>query len=151
MSRIRKYFALTPVERALVRRSLVLLPVVTLLLRACGMERTCMWLRRLAPPAAGVPLSPDKTAFLVGAAASNLRTRCLPRSLVLLHFLRAHGSRAEVRLGVAKLADGSLSAHAWVELDGVPLNDGPDVAERYAALPSHEGRFPGSDTKTLSL
>jgi hypothetical protein len=31
-----------------------------------------------------------------------------------------------------QLADGHLLAHAWVEYAGHPLNDAPDVAERYA-------------------
>lgn len=150
MRRLRKYLALSPAGRAIVLRSLLLLPVVASLLKARGMECTRAWLERLGPFAAGdtSTLYAREIATLVGAAASLLRTQCLPRSLVLWHFLRDRSARVEVRLGVTKLVDGSLSAHAWVEFDGLPLNDGPDVFERYAALPSLAGRFRASHSTT---
>ncbi len=47
-------------------------------------------------------------------------------------------------MGVSKRADDSLSAHAWVEFDGLPLNDGLDVFERYAAMPSRATQFTSS-------
>jgi hypothetical protein len=153
MRRLRKYLALAPAARAMVLRSLLLLPVVALLLRARGMERTRAWLGRLGSLATGdaSALSPRDIAILVGAAASLLQSRCLPRSLLLWHFLRDRGASAEIRLGVTKLADGNLSAHAWVEFDGLPLNDGPDVLERYEALPSRTCKFATSQPKTLSF
>ena len=130
----------------MVLRSLLLLPVVAAMVEARGMERTRAWLARIGPFAAGdtSALAPREITMLVGAAASLLQTRCLPRSLVLWHFLRERGTSAEIRLGVTKLADGGLSAHAWVELDGLPLNDSLDVFERYAVLPLREGRVRAS-------
>ncbi len=153
MRRLRKYLALSPAGRAIVLRSLLLLPVVATLLRVRGMECARAWLERLGPRAAGdiSTLAPSRIASLVGAAASLLQARCLPRSLVLWYFLRGRGTSAEIRLGVTKLADGSLSAHAWVEFDGLPLNDGPDAIERYAALPSLAGRFRAHQPETPSL
>jgi hypothetical protein len=70
---------------------------------------------------------------------------------VLWHFLRDRAAPAEIRLGVAKCADGSLSAHAWVEFGGSPLNEGADLFERYAALPSLAGRFTSRHSETFSL
>ena len=153
MNRLRKYLALSPAGRAIVLRSLLLLPAVAALLRLRGMERTRTWLDRLGPFAAGdaSALAPFEIAALVGAAAGLLHARCLPRSLVLWHFLRDCATSAEIRLGVAKRSDGSLSAHAWVEFDGLPLNDGSDVCERYAVLPALASRFTGGRPKTLSL
>lgn len=150
MRRLRKYLALSPAGRAIVLRSLVLLPVATLLLGTRGMGHTRAWLERGGPSAAGdtSALTAREIATLVGAVASLLRARCLPRSLVLWHFLPDRGTSAEIRLGVTKLADGRLSAHAWVEFDGSPLNDGLDVLERYAALPSLAGRIPTSHSRT---
>lgn len=43
---------------------------------------------------------------------------CLRRSLVAGHVLRRHGTA--VRLGVAGTGDG-VHAHAWLEIDGRPL------------------------------
>jgi hypothetical protein len=153
VKRLRKYLALSPAGRAIVLRSLLLLPAVAALLRLRGMERSRAWLDRLGPFAAGdaSALAPREIAALVGAAGALLRARCLPRSLVLWHFLRDRGTSAEIRLGVAKRADGSLSAHARVEFGGVPLNEGAELFERYAALPTLAGRLTTSRHKTLSL
>ena len=138
MRRLRKYFALSPAARTLVLYSLVLLPAVALSLRACGMARTGALLKRLGRAGAcdSGTLAPREIARLVDAAAAFLRARCLSRSLVLWHFVRNRGAPAEIRLGVSRLADGKLSAHAWLEYDGLPLNDHADVLQRYAALPS---------------
>jgi hypothetical protein len=143
LSRLRKYLALTPAGRAIVLRGLLLLPVVAVLLRARGMARTTALLERLARRAEddSDALAPQEIARLVHAAASILGAPCLPRALVLSHFLRCRGTPAEIRLGVAKLADGKLSAHAWVEIDGLPLNDGADVCGRYATFPSSPTKF----------
>jgi len=141
--RLQKYLALTPAGRAIVLRSLLLLPMAAVLLRARGMARTTALLGRLGRRAERDPgaLAPQEIARLVHATASILGARCLPRSLVLCHLLRNRGIPTEIRLGVSKLADGKLSAHAWVELDGLPLNDGADVFERCAALPSLANKF----------
>ena len=58
---------------------------------------------------------------------------CLQRSQALLWRLRSIGIDAQLRVGVRK--DGSqMSAHAWVEYDGVVLNDRQDTPEHYAPL-----------------
>ena len=48
---------------------------------------------------------------------------CLRRSLALGHVLRAHDP--VMRIGVAR-RDGEFSAHAWIELNGVPIEDPGD-------------------------
>lgn len=153
MRKLRKYLALTPPGRAIVLRSLFLLPVVAVLLRSRGLWHTRAWLACLGPFAAGdaTALVPSEIAKLVAASASTLHIPCLPRSLVLWHFLRDRGGSAEIRLGVAKLDDGRLSAHAWVEFDGLPLNENLDLFERYAVLPMPAGRLRPSLLNTFSL
>lgn len=151
MRRLRRWLALSPAERAIVHRSLLLLPVVELLLKTHGMGRAHVWLESRAPLAVRdtAALAPLKIAILVDAAACFLRARCLTRSLVLWHWLRDRGAPAEIRLGVSKRADGGLSAHAWVEFDGLPLNAGQDLLVRYAALPSPPRRHPAGHPATL--
>ena len=143
MRRLRKYLALSLPERAIVLRSLLLLPMAAARLRAQGMARTTAWLGRLRPRVAHTAgtLSPQEVARLVNAAASVVRARCLARSLVLSHLLRNRGIPNEIQLGVSKSADGKLDAHAWVELDGVPLIDGADVSALYAPLPAGATQF----------
>lgn len=148
MRRLHKFLALSPAGRAIVLQSLLLLPAVAVLLRARGMARTTALLGRMTRPAARDPaaLAPPETARLVNAVGSFLRLQCLPRSMVLCHFLRQRGMPAELRLGVSRLPDGALSAHAWVELEGQPLDDSADLRHRYAAFPASatelRGRHP---------
>lgn len=61
---------------------------------------------------------------LAGAVVRVLRllptdSRCLVRSLVVLAILAERGCYAELVIGV--LPGERLAAHAWVELDGLPL------------------------------
>lgn len=63
---------------------------------------------------------------------------CLTRSLVLYAMLRQHGHRPQLHLGV----DGdsrAFTAHAWVTLGGVPVEQPSTVGERYQPLMVHGG------------
>ena len=62
---------------------------------------------------------------------------CVAESLVLEAALRSYGLDPSLRLGVDPANPGS--AHAWVEIDGVPVNDELDVEERWAAF---DGEIP---------
>jgi hypothetical protein len=50
---------------------------------------------------------------------------------LLWAFLLRNGVASELRLGFRN-SDGKFEAHAWVEWNGAPLNDAPDVRSRYA-------------------
>ena len=105
----------------------MLLPVVSLLLRLIGYQRTLKLLQTLCArkPASVMPEA-DAAALgrLVNIAArySALPVNCLPRSVVVWWLLRHAGVAADLRIGVQKEAD-VLMAHAWVELAGVPVGD----------------------------
>ncbi len=131
---------LSTAERRLLAQSLILLPLTAVALRVVGFRRWQALLARLAPVA--TPPEADEAdrigqgraaARLVDAAARRgaYRATCLPRSLVLWWLLRRRGIDAELRIGVRKEA-GQFQAHAWVEYRGAALNDGTDVAERFA-------------------
>lgn len=143
MRQLQNFLALTPPGQRIVLRCLLLLPLVAVLLRVRGMARTSALLdrpRHRARCGADAP-APQEIARLVDAAASLLRTACLPRSMVLRQILRDHGIASEIRLGVTKLASGNLSAHAWVEMEGTPLNDGADLSKLYVALPGFPNQY----------
>jgi hypothetical protein len=57
----------------------------------------------------------------------------LERSLVLWALLRARGVVSQLCVG-ARCEGGVFSAHAWVEYEGVVLNDRPDVAHAHVVL-----------------
>ncbi|MDX2437132.1 MAG: lasso peptide biosynthesis B2 protein, partial [Acidobacteriota bacterium] len=84
-------------------------------------------------PGAGVPMNKARsTAPLEGGAAnfSPFPSTCLSKSLVLWSLLLRSGTDAEIRIGVFKDSD-DFAAHAWVEVDGTPVNDTADVVERH--------------------
>jgi len=59
---------------------------------------------------------------------------CLLYSLTGRELLAGDGVAATLRIGVARGVDGELSAHAWLEVGGVVVNDAADVASRFAPL-----------------
>ena len=56
---------------------------------------------------------------------------CLQRSAATVCLLRSCGVPAQMVIGVQKLP---FKAHAWVEVNGIVVNDKPYVPEIYAVL-----------------
>ena len=59
------------------------------------------------------------------------RVFCLQRSVATTLLLRRHGICAEMVVGAQMLP---FRSHAWVELDGVVINDKPYVRDIYRTL-----------------
>jgi hypothetical protein len=129
--------ALAPSERRVLVTAWLLMPVFIAGLHVLGLQRWRALLQRRPLGAASGPaaLTTPETARLVNLAArrSPLHASCLVRSLLLEWMLRRLGRASALRIGV-RLVDGHLDAHAWIEVEGVPINDGPDVASRYPPL-----------------
>ena len=133
------YRALPGREQIVLLGSLALLPVFWLALRLAGLQRFQGWLDRV-PVAQREPLSHAEAAALgvaVNRAANHVfgPVTCLTRSLLLRWLLRRYGTASDLRIGV-RLEQGEFSAHAWVEMDGIPLNDRPEFVARYAIFES---------------
>ena len=60
------------------------------------------------------------------------RARCLEQSLALYVLLRRRGVPAELKLGVQPYP---FNAHAWVELNGSPLNERLETVRQFVPLP----------------
>jgi len=137
MRRIARFRQLSPWERQVLLRALVLLPLIALGLRLLGLRRIQALLARASNPAAGADAQSrvKQVAWLVGAAARHgpYRASCLPLSLALQRLLRDAGIGSELRLGVRRTA-GSIEAHAWLERDGDPLTETAEFHARYAAF-----------------
>jgi hypothetical protein len=131
------YRALSAREQKALLTSVVLLPFFSLGLRLAGLQRFQAWLDR-SPIARRAPLSQAEAAALgvaVNRAANHVlgSATCLTRSLLLRWLLRRYGTPSDLRIGV-RFEEGELAAHAWVEKDGIPLNDRPELVSRYAAF-----------------
>ena len=135
--KLAKFLALSGAEKWGFLSAVTLLPLFWLGLHVFGFARFQAWLER-------APLGEQKS--LPVAALSDLGTlvnraahyapgpvTCLTRSLLLRWLLRRHGTASELRIGV-QLVQGKLDAHAWVEYEGIPINDAQDVAQHFAAF-----------------
>lgn len=60
------------------------------------------------------------------------RPRCLPRALLLAGLLRRRRIGADLCLGTRTV--GAFDAHAWVEIDGRPVNEAADLHTTYRRL-----------------
>ena len=135
---LKKYCRLTPIERWSLHRSLFLLPLVALLLRLLGFQRCLRMLTQFSScPSAEHAATETAQAIARGVAIACSHGlyggNCLKRSLTLWFLLRRRRLPGELRIGARKTA-GLLEAHAWIEYQGVVLNDAVDVGERYMAF-----------------
>lgn len=127
--RLRRFSALERPARRLFVRAFVLLPLISLSLRLRGFGKTRASLQRFLAAASTTknPSSqdlPSLVARMVRAAEHNGfgHPTCLAESLALWWLLGREGIVSDLRVGVRN--DGQkFEAHAWVECEGVVLNE----------------------------
>jgi hypothetical protein len=136
--RIARLRSLRREQWGVVLASLVLLPAVQFSLRFRGFKRTARTLAqhsaRRALPAEPAEARAIAEAVRLVAGRPAIGARCLGRSLVLWFLLRRRGVDAELVIGADAPRGGVLPAHAWVELAGEPINDAPNIRERFGAF-----------------
>lgn len=107
-------------------------------LRIAGFQRTLRWIegrvRQVPTRAMARPehIIEAQRAVAMAAALYPGRALCLEQSLALYYFLRCAGIGARLRLGVKPYP---FEAHAWVEHDGMPVNDFAEHVCHFAPLP----------------
>jgi hypothetical protein len=146
---LRRFKALEPRARGLFLRAVVLLPFISLSLRLRGFRATQSSLQNSLPG----PVSSASgrlgavqaggaqaqriilTARMVRSAAhrSWARPACLEQSLALWWLLGRQGIASSVRIGTRK-SEEKFEAHAWVECEGVALNEPEESHKHYAAF-----------------
>jgi Transglutaminase-like superfamily len=145
--RLRRFRSLAPSARAMFMRAALLLPVVSFSLRWRGFRATQSMLRKLLRPdqagfrsssqssAAAHQSTVKQTVRMVEAAARNIwrSSTCLEKSLTIWWLLARQGARSTVRIGARKRS-AEFEAHAWVECDGVALNEPEEPHRHYAAF-----------------
>ena len=138
--RLRRFSALERVARGLFLRATALLPLISLSLRLSGFGKTQASLQKyLSIPSkeddSSVSRRVDVTVRMVRAAVRHSigHPSCLEESLALWWLLGRQGIASELRIGVRK-HDEKFEAHAWVERDGVAVNEPEALHEHYAAF-----------------
>jgi hypothetical protein len=90
---------------------------------------------RVARPADQVMIRRVRWAVEAAARHLPLSLTCLPQSLAASWMLQARGFAPRMIYGVAPLRPDGFEAHAWVELNGIPVV-GHRAAPRFATLTS---------------
>ena len=130
----RTFRALSGVERAVARSAALGLTATWIGLRLFGFQRWKAFVTRRIESSEprSSEISANRIVQLQTAAARHLffQANCLEQSLVLWSILRRHGFDANLRIGARKEA-GRFEAHAWVELDRIPLNDETDSDRKF--------------------
>lgn len=131
---IAQFLALDAQEKRVLLAAAFWMPLFWLGLRVVGLARLQSWLRgsRVKPRNALTLEAMREIGRLVNVAAARTLgpANCLTRSLLLTWLLHRKGVESQLRIGV-RLSKGELAAHAWVEFNGVPLNDRPDVGNEF--------------------
>lgn len=138
---LRRWVGLSRRDRLDSAEAWLLLLLVDLALRWLDLrraERLLDFVARLGPRLA--PSTPPDAVRLrrwVSAAAGHQigSPRCLHRSLALRTMLRRRHCSARLRIGVRHRGE-QLEAHAWLEIDGVPLSCEISSVRGFRALQS---------------
>ncbi|MGA7305848.1 MAG: lasso peptide biosynthesis B2 protein [Rhodothermales bacterium] len=133
-SSLSKLFALTSSDRNVALGATTLFLFVRLSLNLVGLNRSLRLLDRLSPlrpsPTDTDPTHRMSESERISALVNTVARRmfhgraadlCLPKSLVTRMILRRRGLDGKLRIGV-KPGEGTLRAHAWVEVGGVALS-----------------------------
>jgi hypothetical protein len=143
MEQIRKFLGLSPADQYLLLKSVFLLGMITLSLRALSFQTVRRLLIGTRQRTVGVHFtdrpSADRIAWAVGVAGRYVpAATCLPRALAVRMLFKQQGYPARLYIGVAKGDRGQLEAHAWVESQGrIVIGNSRDLS-RYTPLPTLE-------------
>ena len=142
--RLQRFSRLDAEARGIFLRAAVLLPLISVNLKMRGFRATQELLLRFLLPVPPAPADDssrfrrdgERTVLIARMVDASVRhawhtSTCLEKSLALWWLLRRQGIPSEVRIGARKLG-GKFEAHAWVESDGVAVNE-PQQAHRHYA------------------
>ena len=141
LKNLKRFRALERAAQTLFLRALAMLPLVGLSLKLRGFDATRSALRkrlsRATPQTDLDSLSKQiaLTAHMVNAADQHglVHPSCLVKSLTLWWLLGRQGIPSQLRVGIRK-EGGNLEAHAWVECEGMALNEPEERHHHYAAF-----------------
>ena len=136
-ARLVQFYNLNAMQKRTLMAAWLWLPLFWLGLRVLGLPRFQACLLK-TPARSALPLALPVIravgeAVNIAARHSPLPATCLTRSLLLGWLLRRRGVQSQLRIGV-RLTQGALDAHAWVESEGIPVNDRPDVNAQFASF-----------------
>lgn len=138
MSKIKKFFDLSPEDRHRLINAFLLVGVVRIALQLLPFELVRRWLANRSRVTINAKFGvTDRLLWAVQVASRHILgdKPCLTQALVAQMLLGQHGMVTDLHIGVAKNHLDELQAHAWLEYDGkVIIGDLRDLS-RYKSLP----------------
>jgi hypothetical protein len=149
MRKLRRFFALSGQQRWLLLKTLSLLATVRLGLWVLPFRivlRLTETLRRKGLYRLDTPSdsSVSEVVWAVKAASRYVpKATCLTQSLTAYCLLGRLGHLAKLEIGVARGKEGTLDAHAWVEVDGETLIGSLPDLSRFSKFPPLDAKMQG--------
>jgi len=140
--RVRRWIGWMPAAgNGLLLEATALSILVPVCFKMCGISRTQRWLRRWAAEGSSQNQLPDAEASIqrtlrvqrIARQKVGVEGTCLTRSLSLWAALSRQRVRTEIRIGFRR-SGGEFEGHAWVEFEGVPINEDAKVVETYSVF-----------------
>ena len=136
-ARLLQFHNLNAMQKRTLLAAWLWLPLFWLGLRVLGLPRFQAWLLKASARSALALTLPAVQALgeavNIAARHTPFPVTCLSRSLLLGWLLHRRGVASDLRIGV-RLTQGKLDAHAWVECEGIAINDSPDVNAQFASF-----------------
>ena len=138
-----KLRSLSASEWSLLLLSVFMLPLIAMLVRFSGYNRTKALLNKCISTRSGhdnLQQAGSDQAYSIARMVSVAsrygpwRANCLKQSLLLWWLLARRGLESEIRFGVWKEADEDFEAHAWVEFNGFNLCDSDILQQKFRRL-----------------
>ena len=142
MTQIEKLRTMSVHDIFILSTALILLPAMALMLRLFGYRRVHQILSFLSPRQTDISTGFNAREkwirnlgrlVRIAGRSGPFRATCLVESLSTWWLLRCHRIFAALTIGIAKSED-HFQAHAWVCVDGVPINDSVAVTEKYLPI-----------------
>jgi hypothetical protein len=140
MSVFRKFISLSSTDRALIMRALI----VSVALRFALVVLPFDFIRRMVASThgGGLAVSVETIMWVMRVVRRRMPSiRCLARSFAAQHLLLRSGYPAELKIGVKRLSDGALHAHAWIECEGKTLLDEVEALSQFSVFPSFNDKI----------
>jgi hypothetical protein len=144
INELKKFLHLSIRERQMFVQAVLLLPLIHLSLCLLGYHRLHKITEKLIPikEVKSSPSEADNTVYqakeitrivAIGAEHGFFQASCLRRTFLDWVFLRRNGIQSSICFGVRRIGQ-QLEAHAWLEYEGIVINDVASVQENYLVL-----------------
>ena len=136
MRRMGKFLRLSSADRLLLVRCMLTVAAIRLGLSVFSYNTLRRWLATSAPAAQASDAVAERVAWGVETAARLVPgATCLTKAFAAQLLLARAGYQSQMRIGVAKDAQGKFIAHAWLISDGqVVVGGSSEDLQRYVSL-----------------